>query len=380
LTLAASLRLWLNTARRFAYPFAPALARGLGVPLTAVTSVIAVNQATCLFGLVFGPLADRYGPRLIMLLGLTLLGAGMLAAGFLPFYGFVMVGLFLAGVGKNLFDPALQAYIGRRVPYDRRGLAVGLVEISWAAAALIGIPVMGLLIERVSWRAPFFALGGLGLLGAALIGLFFSGDGRPAASAARRSWWRVWSELAGHRPARGVLAVIFFVSAANDNLFVVYGAWLEGAFALSAVALGLATTSIGAAELIGEFLTAGLSDRIGLYRAVIWGLTLSAAAYLLLPWTASGLPWAAAGLFAVFLFVEFTIVTLLSLATEVTPESRATMMAGFALAAGAGRVVGALLGGQVWLAGGMPAVAAVSAAGSLAAAFCLWRDLRFWRT
>ena len=39
-------RLVLNTARRFAYPFAPVLSRGLGVPLTAVTSLIAVNQAT----------------------------------------------------------------------------------------------------------------------------------------------------------------------------------------------------------------------------------------------------------------------------------------------------------------------------------------------
>ena len=36
-------RIILNTARRFAYPFAPALSRGLDVPLTGVTSFIAVN-------------------------------------------------------------------------------------------------------------------------------------------------------------------------------------------------------------------------------------------------------------------------------------------------------------------------------------------------
>jgi hypothetical protein len=45
--LAAALaRLFLNTARRFAYPFAPALARGLDVPLTHVTSLVALNQGT----------------------------------------------------------------------------------------------------------------------------------------------------------------------------------------------------------------------------------------------------------------------------------------------------------------------------------------------
>jgi hypothetical protein len=46
LAAAALARLFLNTARRFAYPFAPALARGLDVPLTHVTSLVALNQGT----------------------------------------------------------------------------------------------------------------------------------------------------------------------------------------------------------------------------------------------------------------------------------------------------------------------------------------------
>jgi predicted MFS family arabinose efflux permease len=52
----------------------------------------------------------------------------------------------------------------------------------------------------------------------------------------------------------------------------------------------------------------------------------------------------------------------LSLATELAPDARATMMSGFFAAAGLGRVVGALIGGPVWMAGGMPATAAASAA------------------
>jgi MFS family permease len=76
IVVAALCRLVLNTARRFVYPFAPALSRGLGVPLTAITSLIAVNQATAVLGLFFGPIADRLGYRLMMLTGMTLLVAG----------------------------------------------------------------------------------------------------------------------------------------------------------------------------------------------------------------------------------------------------------------------------------------------------------------
>ena len=39
--IAALFKLLLNIGRRFVYPFAPALSRGLDVPLTAITSIIA---------------------------------------------------------------------------------------------------------------------------------------------------------------------------------------------------------------------------------------------------------------------------------------------------------------------------------------------------
>ncbi|EKD38388.1 MAG: hypothetical protein ACD_75C00752G0001, partial [uncultured bacterium] len=48
-------RLLLNTGRRFIYPFAPAIGRSLDVPLAAMTSIIAVCQATALAGFFSGP-------------------------------------------------------------------------------------------------------------------------------------------------------------------------------------------------------------------------------------------------------------------------------------------------------------------------------------
>lgn len=101
LAAAALARLFLNTARRFAYPFAPALARGLDVPLTHVTSLVALNQGTGLLTPFLGPLADGWGPRTMMLTGLGILAVGMLSA--LPFYGTVLLALALAGLGKSCF-------------------------------------------------------------------------------------------------------------------------------------------------------------------------------------------------------------------------------------------------------------------------------------
>lgn len=372
-------RTLLNTARRFPYPFAPALSRGLAVPLPAITSLIAVNQITGVLALFAGPLADQWGYRLMLLSGLALLASGMFAAGLLPFYGVVLVALFLAGLGKSVFDPALQAYVGRRVPYHRRGLVIGIIEMSWAASSLIGIPLMGLLIDRVSWRSPFLVLGGLALVGIIILANLI--PVAPTQPPARRPLFDMktaWKQLKNSRVALGGLGFSFCVAAANDNLFVVYGAWLENRFALSVLALGVATTVIGVAELCGESLTAGLSDRLGLKPSLFAGLILSGLSYLLLPGLAQTLPLALLGLFILFVGVEYTIVTSVSLFTEVLPEARATMMSGWLAAASLGRVTGALMGGFIWQWGGISAISLISTLISGLALLCLLWGLRYW--
>jgi predicted MFS family arabinose efflux permease len=367
-------RLILNTARRFVYPFAPVLSRGLGVPLTAVTSLIAVNQATAVLGLFFGPMADRLGYRLMMLSGMALLVAGMFAGGLFPFYGVVLIALFFAGLGKSMFDPALQAYVSERVPFHRRGLVIGFLEFSWAGSTLLGIPLIAVLIDRLGWRAPFFVMGGLSIFGILILRILIEKTGEKKAPSHSIPLFKgAWQHLLGERAALGALFFAFWISVANDNLFVVYGAWLEKQFGLSIVALGLGTAVIGIAELAGESMTAALADRLGLKRSLIGGLVACLVSYSILPFLGQTLGMALTGLFFLFLTFEFAIVTSLSLFTELLPTSRATMMASYLASAGVGRVVGALIGGPIWLAGGIYATALVSAAFSgLALVSLIW--------
>jgi len=372
--VAALCRFILNTSRRFVYPFAPVLSRGLGVPLTAITSLIALNWATGIIAVFIGPVTDRLGYRLMMIAGMTLLAVGLLVSGFLPLYAVVLVALFLAALGKAVFDPAVQAYISEQVPYRRRGLAIGFLEYSWAGSALLGIPALAIVIDKFGWRSPFFLMGGLALLGiAALVVLIPRANRDHSRQDSKINLKAAWKRVLREKPARGALAFIFLVSAANDNLFVVYGAWLEKSFGLSIVALGLGTSAIGLAELLGETLTAVLADRIGLKRSVVTGLMICIIFYVILPFLAQTITMAFFSLFLIFVAFEFLIVASVSMATELLPEARATMMATYLGAAGLGRVVGALIGGPVWLIGGILATSVVSACiSALALGALLW--------
>ena len=373
-------RLVLNTARRFAYPFAPVLSRELGVPLTSITSLIAVNWATSLLGIFFGPLADRFGYRKMMILGLVMLAVGMFAGGSFPLYGVILITLFLAGLGKIVFDPAVQAYVSERVPYNRRATAIGFLEISWAGSTLLGIPLIALLIDNVGWRSPFFAMGAIGVAGIIALIVLFPPD-EQSMSKSHRSLpvKKVLPIILQDKASLGALVYIFFFSAAIDNLFVVYGAWLEKAFSVGIVALGMATAVIGAAELVGEILVATISDRFGLKRVVMIGVTICIFTYSLLPFAGRSLPTALSGLFIHFLIFEFTIISSLALCTELQPELRATLIAGFFAAAGLGRILGALIGGPIWLAGGIVATGLVSTGITALALISLCWGLRGWR-
>jgi predicted MFS family arabinose efflux permease len=222
-------------------------------------------------------------------------------------------------------------------------------------------------------------VGGTGLIGLIALAFVIPRDGQRATRVCVRGFWFWWRALAWPRPALGTLGFAFFFSLANDTLFVVYGAWLEGAFGLSIVAIGASTVVIGAAELIGEIIIVSLADRFGLKRIILLGACLTAVCNTLLPVFGASLPLALCGLFILFICFEFTFVSCLSLSTELLPGARATMMSGLFAAAGLGRFIGAWSGGFVWTAGGINATAGTAAVSTIAAIACLAWGLRGWQ-
>ncbi len=373
-------RLLLNTGRRFMYPFAPALSRELAVPLTAVTSIIATSQFVSLFGLFSGPLTDRIGNRILMRAGLLILAVGMLLCGLVLEYWYVFVGLVLASLGKTLFDPAIQSFIGQHVPYAKRSRAVGFIETSWAGSTLISIPALGLIVEHLGLRVSFFILAILAASGWFLIAWALPRDVQKGGVLEKGSGIlsRIFS-LFKHRAAAGMLLFGFWISLANDALFVVYGIWFENAFAVSLVTLGFSTIAIGGAELLGELSTAFFSDRVGPKRMICICMGILIAAYILLPVIGTSLSLAMVGMFVTFFFSEIIIVTSFSLSSEIMIHARATMLAGYYAIMGIGRVVGVFFAGAAWKLGGIGAVTASCALCTLLGLLVLLLGLYRWQ-
>jgi predicted MFS family arabinose efflux permease len=335
------LRTILNTMHRMVYPFLAVFARGMGVDLTTVSFVVTARSFVGMFAPVLGSFADQRGRRFGLLAGVVLFTTGMALVALYPGFATFSIAVLLAILGKYLFDPTMQAYLGDRIPYERRGTALAVTEAAWSMAFVAGVPLVGLLIARSGWNAPFPLFAGLGL------GIFLV------------IWWMIPTEdPVSHKPAtdsltnlRAVLtsipaiagiSIALWASAANELINLIFGVWLEDSFGLRIAALAGASAVIGLSELSGEGLVALTTDRLGKPRALVLGLIGNILASLLLPIVGRTEIGALAGLFLFYITFEYVLVSHIPLMTEVMPHARATLLSFNVTGHSLGRMIGAL--------------------------------------
>lgn len=241
------------------------------------------------FGLVSGPLADRWGVRKLAALGMALTGLGLILAGrahTLPqVYAAYSLGVGL-GVGCA-YVPTLGAV--QRWFVKRRGVASGLAVSGIGVGTLVMPPLATWLIAHLDWRNAYLVLGVL-VVALGLAAAFVMADdpasrnqhpdGLPPEAGALPQAREGISVREAVRTGifRGLYVACFIGSlgvfvpflhlvpyAADHGIPVAAGVWL-----LSAIGIG---------STIGRFFLGGIADKIGRERFLV-GMYLGMAASL----------------------------------------------------------------------------------------------------
>ncbi|HEV2262187.1 MAG TPA: MFS transporter [Candidatus Rubrimentiphilum sp.] len=112
---------------------------------------------------IMSTLADRYGRRLVYLVCIGIFLAGSAIAIISQDYGLFLFARAVQAFGAGGIFPVATAAVADRVPFEKRGAALGLVAATWGAAAVVGPLYGGLVTHFLSWRwifVPNFAIGG----------------------------------------------------------------------------------------------------------------------------------------------------------------------------------------------------------------------------
>jgi len=131
-----------------------------------VTSAYLLAYAVPL--LVAGRLGDRFGPKNLYLLGLTVFTAASLWCGLAGSIGMLVAARVVQGIGAALLTPQTLSTITRIFPAERRGVAMSVWGATAGVATLVGPLAGGVLVDRLGWQWIFFVNVPIGIIGLAL--------------------------------------------------------------------------------------------------------------------------------------------------------------------------------------------------------------------
>jgi len=301
-----------------------------------------------------GPVADAYGQRPMLLIGLLLLAVGLLGATLAWNYQALFALRLLTGVGAALIPPNSLAIVAEVFPPTARGKAIGWLLSAAGLSAVAGAPLVVALLAVGGWHLPFTGLG-LASLGVGVLCWVWLPQ-RP------RSPGHALAFVAHYREV-GTQGMFWWVLVANAleqmtffGLLSYLAAHLMQSYQMPAGATALPLALVGGGVVVAGVLGGWVADhrcRLAWCALACVGSGLPAAVVF----TAGVSPWAivalACGAATLARLSSAVVATVL---LEYAGGSRTTATGLFALSNQLGVFGGASLGGLMLALGGFPLV------------------------
>jgi len=156
---------------------------GFGLAMTLFAAgAIAVN-------LISGILLDRFGVRVVWLLGLGLWTVAMFMLGMVEYWWLFLVFRVVLGLGEGVNFPAMNRSIHDWIPSSHTSKVTAACLIGVPGAFLLGGPLFGWLIDGIGWRSTFKLLSGCSLVLLVAILILYRNPPRPVRRAETRASW-----------------------------------------------------------------------------------------------------------------------------------------------------------------------------------------------
>ena len=237
-----------------------------------------------IFTPILGKLSDRFGRRPVLLVSIAGTAVGFALMGMAQSLTLLFVARILAGItGGNISIP--QAYIADVTAPEKRSRAMGLIGAAFGLGFTFG-PLIGGLMSRISYGAPFFFAAGLAVANAVLVYLILP----ESLSREHRAKPHEEASIAEvFRHGRGamfaiVVATYFFLIAGFAIMTTLFALFTERRFGYDAHANGYLFGFIG---IVAVIVQGGLIGRlIKIFGEVVLtrtGMVLTALSLALLP-------------------------------------------------------------------------------------------------
>lgn len=260
-------------------PALPAMAKSLGVtPSMAqlTTSLYLVSFAVA--QLFVGSLADRYGRRNVILVGIPLALVPTIACILLPTIELIILSRIIEAIGAAIGMVASRAIVRDIFDRERAAAAFGWVTTAMVIAPMIAPLIGGMLVVSFGWRSIFMFIAATYLLMAIPIWLSLPETGRHAQGASSIAQiLKGAAQLLGNRAFLGYALV---AAISSSTFFMLVGGApfiVVETMHRSPMEYGLWFTLPSIGFMAGNITAARISARIGIHAMITTGVLLMLA-------------------------------------------------------------------------------------------------------
>lgn len=266
---------------------APVFARrfdDLGAGVGALSLLMAAAAAgQFLFAPLMGALADRFGRRPLILVGLAAIVVANTIYLFIDTTASYIAVRFVLGALSAGILPAALGTVADLVPEERRAQSVGMVMGSYGVGFVVGPTIGGVLFDAWGFAAPFAASAVLGVITLVLAATRLPETRRPAPAHAQATalprvpWHQALPRplaLLGTLLLLDLLAILPFALVEPPMLFYFYDN-----LSFSATQFGLVVGAYGLTQAVGQLTLGRLSDRWGRAPLIALGFAMNIVFY-----------------------------------------------------------------------------------------------------
>ena len=356
--------------------FMPEISRDLSVSIPLLGQITTVTFVGAAIVSVFaGPLADLYGKRRVLLIGLTAVIVSALGTSLSPSFGWLLAARLFSAISGGALAGTTLAMAGTLFDGDDRRRAMSWIASGIASGAIVGIPCLTLIASLTSWRGAFAVVSGISLLWIVLIRRLLPDDAATGGRLRVRKILAAYSPLIRDRSMLALYGSTVARAIGWIGTLTYVGAYLGNELQLSTAEIGWAYMAGGGGYFAGTKLAGG--RLAGRDLRLTYGLGTMLMALLL--GAAISLPVGAVGTILIIagaaLAGGFGWVAMVTLVSTTTRAGQGTTMSLNAAMLQAGSALGGLAGGLL-LAFGSYAVLGVGLMGfGVLAAVLVWHPV-----
>lgn len=269
-------------------PVLPQYALSFSIPVALVGwAVSAFALARLVMDIPAGFLADRFGRKRNMILGLVLIIVSSIAAGTAEDYAWLIFARVVEGLGSALYITSATTWVAQVTAGESRGRYMSLYTGLIFAGTAFGPTIGGYTAAHFGLNAPFFAYAIFAFIGLiATLRLKEPADSAQATGPKMRiqDILTVISNGPFMLVNCSVLALFFLRSGVRSTLVPLYASLNLG---LSEERIGIVLTVAAIVTSVCSFPSGWLSDKVGRKKPIMACLFLSGIAVLLIPWQGS---------------------------------------------------------------------------------------------